>query len=115
MEWKFHDLFANSLRFRKYTSLILISRGPQYWDEEKWDQDQLWRFTLAMTRWIDMCEQSLTQASVASWEVNNKSKNLAEQNGLCRRIGSLARRQVSNVFKVQRTDLTCHVIGITLL
>ena len=82
---------------RKYG--ILNSRGPQYWDEEKWDQDQLWRFTLAMSRWIDMCEQSLTQASVASWEVTNtnKCKNLAEQNGLCRRIGSLARRQVVQI------------------
>ena len=48
-----------------------------------------------------MCEQSLSQASVAGWEVNNKGKNLAEQNGLCRRIGSLARRKVSkqNVLK----------------
>ena len=66
-------------------------RGPQYWDEEKWDQDQLWRFAIAMARWIDQCEQSENKNSVANWEVSNKG---AEQSN--RRIGLLTRRQVRN-------------------
>ena len=66
-----------------------VIRGLQYWDNDSWDQDQLWRFTLAMARWIDQCEESESKASVASWEVSN---NCAEMSN--RRIGSLARKQV---------------------
>ena len=29
-----------------------IERGSQYWDQEKWDQDQFWRIPIAMGKWI---------------------------------------------------------------
>ena len=67
-----------------------VEPGPQYWDEEKWDQDQLWRFTLAMNRWIDQCQESECKGSIAALEVAN---NCAEMGN--RRIGTLARKQVS--------------------
>ena len=66
-----------------------VTRGPQYWDEDKWDQDQLWRFTLAIKRWIEESEESMGRNCLASWEVRN---NCAEMSN--RRIGSLARKQV---------------------
>ena len=31
-----------------------VIRGPQYWDHDNWDQDQLWRVALAMARWIEV-------------------------------------------------------------
>ena len=46
-------------------------RGPQYWDEDKWDQDQLWRFTLAMEKWINQCVESEGKSTIADWDVTN--------------------------------------------
>ena len=60
--------------------------GPQYWDHGTWDQDQLWRFTLAMARWIEDCVISEDKGSVADWEVSNME--------LFGNIGTLSRKQV---------------------
>lgn len=67
-----------------------VLKGPQYWDEDKWDQDQLWRFTLAINRWIDQCEESQRKSAVANWEVSNKCAEMSNK-----RIGVLSRKQVT--------------------
>ena len=36
-----------------------VIRGPQYWDHDNWDQDQLWRVALAMARWIEVRKKEL--------------------------------------------------------
>ncbi len=49
-----------------------VTRGQQYWDQKKWDQDQLWRFSIAMGNWIEDCLQSENSSSAANWEVSNR-------------------------------------------
>ena len=79
-----------------------VRPGPQYWDEEKWDQDQLWRFTLAMERWINQCVESEGKSSVANWQVSNAIM----QNTLTRRNQRRSKTQsllIGNPFD-QRPD-----------
>ena len=66
-----------------------VTKGPQYWDQENWDQDQLWRFTLAMSRWIEETATSEAKGTVADWEVSNSCLELTH-----RQIGGLGRKQV---------------------
>jgi hypothetical protein len=66
-----------------------VIKGPQYWDEDRWDQDQLWRFTLAMVKWIEDYAESETKGSIADWEVSNRCLDIT--NG---RITTISRRQV---------------------
>ena len=78
-----------------------VVKGPQYWDEEKWDQDQLWRFTLAMERWINQCVESQGRNSVANWEVsNNLSSTFTRRNQRRSKTQSL---MIGNPFE-QRPD-----------
>ena len=80
--------------------------GPQYWDEESWDQDQLWRFTLAFERWINQCVESESKNSIANWQVSNSITHDPKMSTLTRRNQRRSKTQsllIRNPFE-QRPD-----------
>jgi len=106
--------FINFVPIGGFTGEVIS--GPQYWDEESWDQDQLWRFTLAMERWINQCVESESKNSIANWQVSNSiSSTLTRRNQRRSKTQSLL---IRNPFEQRPDDakkFSANHLGIKLV